>query len=105
MRQAMALVFVLVSMSFGTAGCDSALKENQEPTPEPPEVWKSIQCEGHDGFVNSVAVSPDGKLVVSGSVDQTLRFWNAANGKLVRTVKVIDPPAKGGYSGRRVDHG
>ena len=37
----------------------------------------------HDGGVNSVAFSPDGKYVVSGSGDSTARVWEAATGKEV----------------------
>ena len=35
----------------------------------------------HDGSVRSVAFSPDGKYVVSGSDDNTMRVWEAASGK------------------------
>jgi hypothetical protein len=34
----------------------------------------------HDDFVNSVAFSPDGKYVVSGSWDHTARVWEASTG-------------------------
>ena len=29
----------------------------------------------------SVAYSPDGKFIVSGSADKTVRIWNLADGK------------------------
>jgi WD40 repeat protein len=32
--------------------------------------------QGHESWVNSVAFSPDGKLIVSGSGDNTLRMWD-----------------------------
>ena len=41
--------------------------------------------EGHADEVASVAFSPDGKLVLSGSKDKTLKLWDAAKGELVRT--------------------
>jgi DNA-binding beta-propeller fold protein YncE len=38
----------------------------------------------HDSGVTSVAVTPDGKYVVSGSGDKTLRLWELATGQEVR---------------------
>jgi WD40 repeat protein len=32
--------------------------------------------EGHESYVNSVAISRDNKYIVSGSYDQTVRLWN-----------------------------
>jgi len=60
---------------------------------------KLIKCEGHTTFVVSVAVSPDGKLVVSGSDDETMRFWNPADGKAIRAVMVEDKRPDGGWVG------
>jgi DNA-binding beta-propeller fold protein YncE len=39
---------------------------------------------GHEGAVSSVAVTPDGKYIVSGSWDNTVRVWELATGKEVR---------------------
>ena len=36
----------------------------------------------HTNWVNSVAVCPDGKHVVSGSGDNTVRIWSMADGSL-----------------------
>ena len=33
-----------------------------------------------------VSVSPDGRRVVSGSVDETLKVWDVATGKCVATL-------------------
>ena len=38
---------------------------------------------GHSGSVYSVAFSPDGKHVLSGSDDETVKIWDAQTGKEV----------------------
>lgn len=38
-------------------------------------------CEGHRGKINSVAFSPDSKILVSGGSDGMIRFWNVDNGE------------------------
>ena len=43
--------------------------------------------EGNSGWVSSVAFSPDGSQVVSGSYDTTVRLWDAATGALLQTLE------------------
>ncbi|KAK4140202.1 putative HET containing-domain vegetative incompatibility protein [Dichotomopilus funicola] len=43
--------------------------------------------EGHSGWVQSVAFSPDGSRIASGSNDQTIRIWDAKSGKEVRKLE------------------
>ena len=52
-----------------------------------PSVIHWPQCQysihGHSNVVQSVAVSPDGKHIVSGSHDKTIRIWDTATGQAV----------------------
>jgi WD40 repeat protein len=45
------------------------------------------ELQGHSDFMMSVAFSPDGSQLVSGSGDHTVRLWSVASGKLLKTMK------------------
>ncbi|KIM72106.1 hypothetical protein PILCRDRAFT_16443 [Piloderma croceum F 1598] len=47
--------------------------------------WPAIQnvLHGHSGLVCSVAFSPDGSRIVSGSFDITIRLWDAETGDAI----------------------
>jgi WD40 repeat protein len=42
---------------------------------------------GHTDWVRSVAFSPDGKTLASGSWDETIRLWDVKTGKNTATLK------------------
>ena len=41
---------------------------------------------GHTGSVDSVAILPDGRTALSGSDDRTLRLWDIASGRVMRSL-------------------
>ncbi|KAG9535546.1 WD40 repeat-like protein, partial [Aureobasidium melanogenum] len=54
---------------------------NQNMPPRNPRGGKCIRTfEGHKDFVLSVALSPDGEWVLSGSKDRGVQFWNPQTG-------------------------
>jgi hypothetical protein len=42
---------------------------------------------GHKGVIQSVAFSPDGKLLASGSCDETVKLWDVGSGKTVHILR------------------
>ena len=46
-----------------------------------------LTLKGHAGRVHSVAYSPDGKRLISGSADKTVKVWDAQTGQEVRTLQ------------------
>ena len=43
--------------------------------------------EGHSRSVRSVAFSPDGQYLASGSCDKTVKLWRVENGECTRTME------------------
>jgi WD40 repeat protein/tRNA A-37 threonylcarbamoyl transferase component Bud32 len=85
------LFFVLKYKSGTSSGNQSNISATTQnlPTPE-----RSVKIEGqmktltgHSKAVNSVAVSPDGQAIISGSADGTIKVWDARTGALVQTLE------------------
>jgi len=66
--------------------------KNEAPKAEQPKQAEPLavlerKCMGHEGWVSSVAVSPDGKWAASGSDDKTVKIWDLEIGECRATLK------------------
>jgi hypothetical protein len=53
-----------------------------------PITWRSLaELHGHTGYVFSALFSPDGKWVVTASLDGTARVWEASTGKTIAELR------------------
>src|SRR5262249_10945047 len=62
-----------------------------EELPLPPEVWLRLR---HPDSVHSVSFSPADKLLAPGSYDGTVRLWDLATGREIRTLKGHEKPVE-----------
>jgi WD40 repeat protein len=67
---------------LGLVACAVAVSRAQPP-PGAPVLGEARRFLGHTHQVNSVAFSPDGKRIVSSSIDSTVRLWDVETGKEV----------------------
>ncbi|WP_292799591.1 WD40 repeat domain-containing protein [Nostoc sp. NMS7] len=44
---------------------------------------------GHSNWVNAVALTPDGKQVISASLDNTLKLWNLETGEEIASASAM----------------
>jgi WD40 repeat protein len=85
------------SATIGNFGTNSVLEESPFINPEirvevlgikvePPQTWKCVKVlKGHKASVNSVAISPDGQTLATGSDDRTVNLWSLKTGKQIFT--------------------
>ena len=60
---------------------------------------KPVTLDAHTSRVTAVGFSPDGKTIISGSDDQTIKFWDCETGNLIETQKWhIEPVQEVFYS-------
>jgi WD40 repeat protein len=83
---------------IGRAGIEDVLRQaaarNARPQLQP--LTRSLTApggplirtvEGHRDAINAVAVTPDGRRAVSGSIDRTLRLWDLETGQTLRMLE------------------
>lgn len=57
-----------------------------EPAPDDSSLPRMVIQRGHTFDTSSLAVSPDGKKLITGSYDSTIGIWNLEHGELLRRI-------------------
>lgn len=64
-------------------------------------VWRCVKTlSGHEGVITSLAISPGGRILVSGSSDKSIKFWSLETGELLHTFAGRSLWAGSGHSER-----
>ncbi|XP_075686680.1 transducin beta-like protein 3 [Rhinoderma darwinii] len=66
---------------------ESISKASKDQTSKLESLYASVTEQGHDKDINSVAVSPNDKLIVSGSQDRTAKLWSSDDLSLVGVLR------------------
>ena len=82
-----AVAWVGVSNQLASAGADKLIQLWQVTEGTNAELKLVREFSGHEGTVTALDAWPDGKQILSGSMDGSVRVWNGEDAKLVREVK------------------
>src|SRR5437660_5696823 len=76
-----AVSLTALCLALAAAGCKPTTRSSSNVAQSSPVVQT-----GHSSSVFSVAFSPDGKTLASGSLDFTVKLWDVSTGKEQRTL-------------------
>ena len=70
------------------ASCGKTTAQNEKVVSADPTKFTCLKTlEGHSDGVASVAYSPDGTKIISGSDDYTIKIWDANTGQCLKTLE------------------
>jgi WD40 repeat protein len=75
----------VVGSNMLVSGCNDSIVRLWDVSGINPQLLRELH--GHSNWIWSVAFSPDGSQLVSGSWDKTVRLWSVASGKLLKTME------------------
>ncbi len=80
-----------VTVNIPANAVDSDLGKNEASEPYSVDYRRQQILSGHQGTVYSVAYSPDGRTIATGSGDTTIRIWDVNTEAHLRTIQIRTP--------------
>ncbi len=75
-------MFLLAAAIVTIAACGGLVRAQGQPSEQKAESFvEQLTLKGHTDSVYSVCFSPDGKRILSGSADNTVKVWDATSGQ------------------------
>ena len=72
---------------FPPAPTEAIPVEEPQELSLPSPTWSFLHSlRGHSDWVHSLAISPDGQILASGSFDKTIKLWRLPSGELIHTL-------------------
>jgi WD40 repeat protein len=94
-RLELAMAFSPDGKTLAVAGGDAVVARDQQAgflkLLDAENGQERLSLTGHEGRVYAIAFTPDGKTLISGGDDKTVRFWDVETGKERRKVQQSDP--------------
>ena len=91
MKRNSTVIALLLALALVAAGGEPSSSAPGGQAAPKPELVITI---GHLFSVGSIAYSRDGKLLASGGQDKTIKLWDVASGRLIRTLVDLNPAYK-----------
>ena len=75
----------LIAVSLHLGGCAQSMEMARPAPPPAPAFPELVLQSGHHSMMNDVAFTPDGRWLISGNQDTTLKLWDFRTGREMRT--------------------
>lgn len=80
------LAFIFTMPRFKQTGISIFMSDRNVIKDMVAETTQTKMIRGHERFIRSIAYSSDSKYLVTGSYDNTIKIWDASNGKELKTL-------------------
>lgn len=86
-RRSSAVWFPAAAMVAAAVVIAAIVQFQRPPAPASVKLTGRAELTGHEGAINGVAFSPDGRFLAAGSADSTISLWDVSKGERIAELK------------------